>query len=233
MSDSRPAKRARLIKAVVKTRQQTQKTVIFIRIHKTGTTTINDWLFPGGHYPHMLPAYIQRSLSEKEWEEAFKFTFVRNTYDRLVSVFSDFSDTTTPPRHCTAYYQRYFDKTRDQKKAFARWVQDGCISHLSVLNPKRSDQKNNFLPKRPMMLAEWLVDSEGKDYLDFIGRFESLEQDMFSLNKKLNLNRKESVFPHKNRSRRDQDYRVYYTEETKAIVDEIFQDEITKFGFQF
>jgi chondroitin 4-sulfotransferase 11 len=62
---------------------------VFVHIPKTSGTSIKNTLggFSTNLGYHERPKQIKR-IAPKEWEEYFKFTFVRNPYDRLYSIYS-------------------------------------------------------------------------------------------------------------------------------------------------
>jgi len=80
------------------------------------------------------------------------------------------------------------------------------------------------------MQKHWVIQN-GIQQLDFVGRFENLKIDLRLLAKKCNF--KLNDIPHKRRSRRDSDYRGFYTETTKDLVGKRFKEDIDFFGYEF
>jgi len=68
-------------------------------------------------------------------------------------------------------------------------------------------------------------------YIDYIGRFEDLDNSWKYICEKLNI--PEIPLPHKNKSEGSKDYREVYTEKTKAFVAEKYSDDIKLFNYEF
>jgi len=110
----------------------------------------------------MLPREQRLEMGRRQFENYFKFGFVRNPWDRVVSLYER--------REALEFRaQMTFDQ-------FVDWIQyssSTCI-HSS--------------PHRYQL--DWFVDPNGKVLADFIGRFERLEQDWAFVARKLGLNEK-------------------------------------------
>src|SRR5437764_10884791 len=106
-----------------------------------------------------LPKQRRIDIGRKQFESYFKFGFVRNPWDRVVSL----------------YERREALELRAQMTfhQFAEWIQyssSTCI-HSS--------------PHRYQL--DWFVDPNGKMLADFIGRFERLQEDWAFVTRKLGL----------------------------------------------
>ena len=77
--------------------------------------------------------------------------------------------------------------------------------------------------------TEWLIDQDGSIKLDFIGRFENIQNDFNTLAQKLNLN---STLPHLNPTDRGP-YRNYYDSTTRKIINKWFISDIEYFKYRF
>ena len=135
-------------------------------------------------------------LSDEVFDELFKFTIVRNPWDRMIS--------------------QFFWK-QPLSKAERTWNRDGFIREI----------------KRGKRISYFLKINENDDLLDninFVLRFENLQQDFYELCDKLDL-RKSELF-HVNRSVHD-DYKKYYDNELVDMVSSKFDEEIKIFGYEF
>jgi len=66
--------------------------------------------------------------------------------------------------------------------------------------------------------------------VNFIGKFENLQNDFNNLLSKLGS---ENIqLPHIHKSNRSR-YRTYYSEESKALVEEFYKKDIQEFGYEF
>jgi len=74
-----------------------------------------------------------------------------------------------------------------------------------------------------------VVDDNGDLLVDFIGRYENLNADFQAICDRLGIR---ASLPYRNKSTH-RDYREYYTEETKRIVEVNFKEDIDFFGYTF
>ena len=79
-------------------------------------------------------------------------------------------------------------------------------------------------------MSEFVSDDNGHIIMDFIGRYESLETDFEQICARIGLGRIE--LPHLNKST-NKNYKDYYNERTKRIVEEWSKRDIETFGYEF
>lgn len=131
----------------------------------------------------------------------FKFAFVRNPWDRLVSWYVYVLRDTSHRRHRQARAEASFEK-------FAR---------AELARPRRSQW---YMVER----------RDGSLGLDFVGRFERLEQDMASICGRVGI--PYQPLPRENVSKREP-YQGYYTPELAELVRRTWAREIEAFGYTF
>ncbi len=88
----------------------------------------------------------------------------------------------------------------------------------------REDAHKYLLP-----YLEWFSDARGEIRGDFIGRFESLQDDFSALLGRYGLR---AELPHLNRSQRG-DYRDAYDQHTRRLIAEYYAPEIARYQYQF
>lgn len=76
---------------------------------------------------------------------------------------------------------------------------------------------------------EFVTSDSGELLVDFIGHYETLDEDFRIVCDRLGI---KSSLPHKNRSKHE-DFRQYYTPQTKALVAEAYKEDIDFFGYDF
>lgn len=159
-------------------------------------------------------------LSGEEFRSLFKFAFVRNPWARLVS----------------EYRYRHYDRRR----SFREFVTTGLPTRDAY-----SDFYRHIMPQ-----YEFLHDADGELLVDYVGRFETLQNDFDTVCSRLGIT--ESTLPHVNSSgvrpgilgrvknwipRRTgspgMPFRSYYDEELVEIVGEIYAKDISTFGYRF
>ena len=193
---------------------------LFIHIQKTGGTSISaalhqaapdavasfNHLFPGWNAykkTHVFASTLQPHLDE-QWHSLFKFAFVRNPWDRLVSWYSM---CISRPNSPFMYY------VCRNAPTFQHFV----------------DLTSGIAARTTFNQVDYISDRQGNVIVDFVGRYETLASDFAALSKKLGIN---VALPWLNRGRRTP-YRQYYTSATRDIVAERFQRDIRLFGYTF
>lgn len=178
---------------------------VFIHINKNGGSSIERAL---GLRPEHLTALEKRErLGAQSWNRKFRFTFVRNPWDKVVSHY-EFRVSTNQM------------EMREHPIEFNEWVRLAYLQH----DPRYYEGEKMFMPQ-----IRWITDEHGAVMLDFIGRFERLETDFSTICEK--LNRKTSL-PHLKKSGRG-DYREYYNSDSIEIVRTCFREDIDFFRYSF
>lgn len=142
------------------------------------------------------------TLTKEQYNLYYKFTIVRNPWARAYS-----------------WYKNVINDEYKQKEL-------NVSSEITFKNYlKLAAGKRHLRPQ-----TYWLKDYSGKIPLDFIGRFESLNEDFEIVREKLNL--PQLKLPH-NLKGNTKDYRNYYDEECKKIIEEVYKEEIDIFNYRF
>ena len=182
---------------------------LFVWINKTAGVSVNRALgINKDLYNHYTAMELRDIVGAAAFGNMFKFCFVRNPWDKVVSEF----------RFRIWTYQN--ELTSDA--SFAEWVRLAYVDKDS----RYHDWPKMFLPQ-----LEWITDEEGRIAVDFVGRFENLQNDFDIVCGAIKIGRQPLC--HENRSRETGRYRSYYDSETKAIVEELFKADIEYFGYEF
>ena len=160
-------------------------------------------------YHSSIPALIAEHHTPQDWvDSAFKFAFVRNPWDRLVSLYHWLG------HHTGGEQGLFFDE-------FIRMVAGGnCYEPPGVMNIRGLYQANR--------MVDWLR-PDGKWLPNFIGRFENLPQEWLIIQKILDY----KVPLAKGNSTRHTHYRDYYSDETRDLVAKRFEEDIDIFKYTF
>jgi len=161
--------------------------------------------YAGGH----------RSLFELVNEEYFfryfKFAFVRNPFDRIVSAYFYLDN-----GGCNEFDRRFrAEYLAPYKGNFATFVED--LSKLLTAA--------HFQPQ-----VVWLCDSRRKLLPDFIGRYESFERDMSVVGKRLGLSFDKVPFLNASKHKF---YRSYYDDATSRRVAQAYGEDLELFCYRF
>ena len=180
---------------------------VFIHIPKTGGLSIRRGAFD--IEPSGATGPFFGSINPK-FDHYFKFTFVRNPFDRLLSAWRDICFRRT--------------QWRKSKVSFLEFLRVATDSSLPFKGGRTMQEviRHHTLPQTHSFHCFHLT--------DFIGRFENLQQDFNTVCDKMGI--PQNVLPHKNKSKHEH-YAEYYDDETREIVAENYAQDIEHFGYQF
>jgi len=162
-------------------------------------------------YPHYTTREVRQIVGEERFEEYFKFAFVRNPWDRVLSRY---------------LYLRKFNDRPNQPLNPRGYYAPGTLSFLGWL---KGSEPHGVHPLDLRPQKEWLIDDSGHTVVDCIGRFETLAADFESICQHIDLS---LVLPHVNRSDHGH-YREYYDQEGRDFVARIFGDYIKTWAYKF
>jgi chondroitin 4-sulfotransferase 11 len=174
---------------------------IFIHIPKTAGTSISEIL------NLKISHKIANDYNKKIWESSFKFCVIRNPYDRLLSHYMF---------HKNHYNGNFF------KKINVSNIEKLSFDEYTDMIIKFNNKVNNFKSQKT-----FITHSSGIE-IDYICRFENLENDWLYLKDKLKL----PDLPHNNKSDHSI-YRDYYTEKTKKFVEKFYKEDLEFFEYFF
>lgn len=189
---------------------------MFVHVPRTAGVSLHQTLFPDHEIEvSHIPAWDFRLvLDENTYRSLFKFAFVRNPWDRLLSAFRFMKDGGYGPddsRWATAH----LDGIHEFNEFVTEW-----------LAPERLATRPHWLPQ-----VHWLTDPVGNLEVDFVGRFESLQEDFQRLCDHIGMT---AELPHINRSdRKTETYRDVYSNAAAEKVCELYQEDIDLFGYTF
>jgi len=191
---------------------------IFVHLPKTAGVSVARGLFGGLGGGHSHIGLYQIVFSEREFHNYFKFTFVRNPWDRLLSAYEFLRDggMDEADRRWAEQHGRHFDDFDD----FVRgWVnEENVLSYI------------HFVPQYRFLCAPF----SRRILVDSIGRFEQLESDFDLVCRRLGLTGVQ--LPHHNRGPRAgerRDLREHYTLAARRIVERVYRTDIELFGYSF
>ena len=207
---------------------------LFVHIAKTGGTSVRAALNPlRWRDPYYVPIFLCSKLSKltghrigvkfprhakviaaKEmlprelFDNLFKFAFVRNPWDLQISSY----------HHIRRERPHLLAGINDFEQ-FLRWK----------LDPARPYQYH--IDTSIELQSDYLVDLNGKIIVDFIGKYEQLQEDFDEVCRRIGITSK--TLPHKRKATDRSDYRQYYNDDTARLVADNFRRDIENFGYSF
>lgn len=198
------------------------KKFLFIHIQKTAGSSIRDNLMNNSgneyfHYPHTLLKHVRLT---DEQERLFKFAFVRNPWDRLYSWYVMIRD----KGPTTIFYRYMLENANDFS---------GFLKLTDVITDVYKKRFKTHVPNYKCIAfnqLDYITDHTGSINIDFIGRFENLEQDFRWVCNHLNL--KNIPLKHINQTKHG-NYRSSYKDDDIEHVYRMYKRDIDYFGYTF
>ncbi len=183
---------------------------IFIHINKTGGTSIEKIFVDSAdqedvNYKHQGVSFYKNKFP-LEFAQYFKFAFVRNPWDWLVS--------------------RYF-WSKDHQELITISFEE-FVLRLARKIPINSEVE--WLDKALSPQSERLILNRRKLSVDFVGKFETLQEDFDKICTHIGIDR--VTLPHVNKTNHAH-YSSYYDRRTRRLVAKIYRKDIALFKYKF
>tara|TARA_Y100000361_G_C11101952_1_gene312435 strand:+ start:405 stop:1001 length:597 start_codon:yes stop_codon:yes gene_type:complete len=193
-----------------------KKINLFIHLPKCGGVAVRKILNKENVNLHCYNHTEYDKIPKNIIEQSFIFTFIRNPWDRIVSLYFFWKQQDKNHRfyHSDKKQVDYINKLDMSFKDFTKEI----VNKKSIFYEKRHLHPyiGHFFPTA--------------DCIDFIGRFENFQQDFNIICDKIGIPHQQ--LPHKNKSRHKH-YTEYYDDKTRQIVAEIYSRDIEHFGYKF
>ncbi len=189
---------------------------IFVHVPKTGGQSVSAAL--GGKSTSVS---THTPLAGVDREGRFAFGFVRNPWERMVSLYHFLCQKTFK-------HTDNFNQPEVRAAGFKRWL----LEHEFYM-------QEDYLPNGEC----WVVGGYGElppmqrrpqlwwlDGCDYIGRCEHLQKDFNRVCERIGI--RVAELPHINKTKH-QHYRGYYDGDTRDFIEHYFQPEIERFGYRF
>jgi chondroitin 4-sulfotransferase 11 len=202
---------------------------LFIHIHKTAGSSIRNTLLslPESYYLGHDHSFV-KDINIEDYENYFKFAIVRNPWERLVSWYFSILNLRSSNN-----FKTYITKNSNNFSEFLNCTD--VIWENSNMNFKKS--KNNKYSKIEYYKSisfnqlDYVSDKNQKIAIDYIGRFEKLNESWQEVCSNIGLNlilRKDKIGNYK------RDYRSFYSDKNDIEkVRKIYFKDINYFKYEF
>jgi Sulfotransferase family len=197
------------------------KRLIFVHIQKTGGNAVSTALGQNPNCPekHFFARDLRELYGADSWNSYFKFAFVRNPWDRLVSWWS-MINALRPALANGAILNNFLRFVLEKANTFEEFLYN-CDEEIVDTDGSKWIYRNQL---------DYLTDTSGQQIVDFVGRFETLQQDFDSIATKFFGT--SIALPHVNKSKHRR-YTDYFSPSLAEIVGHRFERDINAFGYAF
>ena len=158
------------------------------------------WLFNRSYDHHVKAMELRDWIPKRIFSDYYKFTFVRNPWDWHVSLY-----------HFVLQYKHHHEhELYKSLGSFDRYVEWRVNEH-------------------PIFLKSFVCNEQDELLVDFVGKFENLEQDFKQVANNLQLPQLE--LPHLKPSKH-KDFRNYYSNRTRQLIYDCHRQDIALFDYE-
>ena len=177
--------------------------VIFVHVPKSGGTSIGTWLGGTQFIGHPTLETLKEHAEDRD---QFTFAVVRNPWDRAVSGW------------------HYLFHKPDKETIFQTYIDKGTPTFEEFVTSLETVRTDDVWFTGATPQCAWF-----RSGIDAVLNFHNLENEFGAVQRGLGDLR---PLPHLNASSHKH-YRTYFTPETRAIIADLFEEDIRTFGFTF
>lgn len=181
---------------------------------------------PDPYAKHAYAVDIRRVLGMELFDQYLSVAFVRNPWDWLVSWYSFVLGSKVSPDTGKAWRHHLYSQVHG--KTFPEFI--GWVTEQNGLAGSFLRKRSSYKTSAKVLQRDWIFDHDGKRIVDYVGRYETLQQDFENICERLGIDARS--LDKQNVSKRSS-YRDYYTSQTRKMVERYFQEDIDTFEYQF
>jgi chondroitin 4-sulfotransferase 11 len=195
--------------------------LIFVHIQKTGGDAVCSALGVNPHCPekHHFASGLREAYGHETWQSYFKFAIVRNPWDRLVSWWAMID--ANREKYARGETLNNFQNFILERATTFQGFLENCDAEIVDDDGAKWIYRNQL---------DYLSDASGRIMVDFVGRYEALQQDFDSVMRRIGVDPPKlpvvntTVHLH---------YTHYYSPALVEKVRERFARDIAAFGYEF
>lgn len=203
------------------------KKLLYLSISKVGNTSIKASMYnlaEGDSYRDIHTKVNQLHVSGRirnmdKFQDFYKFTFVRNPFQRLVSCYENklHTDQAEVGESISfLIYDAYLLGFLSKDRGFSSFARRVCMIHDRIADRHFASQSIGALGP------------DGRLALDYVGKMERMNADYEPLRQRFGL----APLPHYNKTKKEKNWMDYYDEKTARRVCRRYRTDIEVFGYQ-
>jgi hypothetical protein len=177
---------------------------------------------------HMNVMSMVKNYGQKNWDNYFTFTFVRNPWDRMVSWFFWKKKLKTIPKNLT--FREFVVNFKSWYRSIKSPAHTNSWQKTKLDLKLRTTHLNPWQGPPPLSAQSQHSWFDDKFEIDFVGKFENLQNDFNKICNTLNI--KDTELPHLYDTKHLH-YSKYYDPEIKKEVDKIWGIDAEVFKYKF
>jgi hypothetical protein len=199
-----------------------KKKFIFIHIGKTGGHPQVRGVFEKKLKDAVNSPNLDKPINHNKWDAYFKYTFVRNPWDKVVSAYYS-PNTWFDRRSNHPLLNKLPDNYGPHNISFSNFVKE-------ILWDENGD------PCQPHWVEQYkFIENfrrQNEKWVNFIGKFENLNKDWGKVCQQIGIDEK-LPYTNKNLIKQKRNYQEYYDDETIEIVRSKYKRDIELFSYTF
>lgn len=189
-----------------------EKKIIFIHIPKTAGVSLIRSIYGNVSLESHRSINFYKKIFSLTYSDYFTFSFVRNPWDRLYSTYI-FLEKGGMNIHDKNAFNMYLARYKNFEDFVINGLSENLISKIVHLIPQ----------------SEFICDKDNSILVDFLGRFEKLNESILELEREINT---KIQIDHYNINKK-KSYTEVYTEQMILKVQKIYSRDIKVFGYNF
>tara|TARA_Y100001973_G_C5101882_1_gene283133 strand:- start:194 stop:817 length:624 start_codon:yes stop_codon:yes gene_type:complete len=196
---------------------------LFVHVPKCAGSSMTSFGWNRGSGHSSLQCLCDKNPEIKPY---FRWAFVRNPWDRMVSAHQACTDRIQPIAKKWNDFD-YFLKSWHEHRDIIKSQQTLNWHSLPKIEEFKGSMKVHFFPQTPLLKLD------GRLAMDFIGRYENLKKDWKWISTFLGHPNSKLSLRNKTKKKAGLDYRDFYTDDLIEIVADLFEEDVLTFEYTF
>jgi len=196
-------------------------------------------------FGHLSISYLLETnvISKDYLKKSFKFCFVRNPWDRFVSLYhyTQYDKRMSFEKFVLLIQRKYIFQKTFLSRLFQfiynifpiiteKLHQEPLVNYFDCILPLPKVGSYNVLGlSQTNPQVAWITDKKNNIMVDYIGKVENIKADAEKIFKIIGIKER---LPHLNKTIH-KEYQGYYSRKTKKIVEQIYKEDIKTFHYNF